>query len=95
MTSLLAIKDEVSQEIKGASQQFFIGLSAIENTQIFMWDDESKLTWSNWGSNQPDFLPKKEDKWCGVVVPSDDWKMADVACNSKQGFICCYEGKPV
>nr|AAF63469.1 mannose binding-like lectin precursor [Danio rerio] len=75
--------------VSSAFKRLFIRITDREKEGEFVDTDRKKLTFTNWGPNQPDNYKGAQD--CGAIADSGLWD--DVSCDSLYPIICEIEIK--
>jgi len=66
--------------------KFWIGLDDQDDDKTFTWADGSPLTYTRWGSDQPN--SHGDGPFCVGIEPSKNWSWDDVPCAKGYFYIC-------
>ncbi|KAK6180703.1 hypothetical protein SNE40_008704 [Patella caerulea] len=79
--------------MRGLPVASWIGLNDMRRNGLFMWQDNSQVTYTNWGKHEPnENLKNKHDRQdCVLVIPkgkSPGGFWVDAQCAMKKSYIC-------
>ncbi|XP_077969035.1 uncharacterized protein LOC144422910 isoform X1 [Styela clava] len=84
------IQNQVSAT-SGMPYGFYIGLKEVGTSNIFIWNDNSELNYTNWNSGQPsNYSPQLcvAMGWWHTYYANLPWYDVDCAANAPTGFVC-------
>lgn len=89
-------QDFLTDVLLEANTDVWIGLRSIQGGTIFQWSDNTRMDFTYWNSNEPDFhhdhqyLAAKPTELCVEMEYGENsmGKWNDLFCDGKKGYIC-------
>ncbi len=81
-----AEQNQIVSNFSFPSQSTFIGLNDRTTEGTFAWDHGETLSYTNWGSAQPDNFSGNQD--CAVLYQSFSYQWDDNYCDSSYDYLC-------